>query len=1183
MAHPEVLRNSLKIKGTLLSGAGDPLLTRNPGSKEVRETSASITSLPLNNIFVGNVSSIPTAVAVTGDVTLTGGNFQINPGAIVNADINAAAAIAVSKLAAMIANRAVITDASGFLTTSVTTATEIGYSSGLSSNIQVQLNNKQATITGAASTVVTSNLTANRALISNGSGKIDISPTTSTELSYVNGVTSAIQTQINSKLTVVLTAPAAGHIIYNNGTNWVNLGPGANGTVLTISGGIPIWTTGTSNGLPSGGTTNQYLRKNSNTNYDAVWDTLTLSKITDVTALAADVNLLAGQQAAGLTGTEIGYLNGVTSSIQTQFNNKLDRSLAYNAIFVGDASNIPVGLPAGINGDVLSIVGGAPVWAPPSPGSGVSGVAPTTDNAIARWNGTLGTSIQNSGVIIDDSDNITGIVSATIKNQGSLILNELTASGTNFVALRAAGTMAADYTITLPAAAPGANTFLKYDGANYSWAAGGGGATVFTGLADVPASYAGQANKVVAVNPGETGLVFVTAPAGTVTSVTGTANRITSTGGTTPVIDIAATYVGQTSITTLGTVGTGTWNATNISLGKGGTGAALIAPGSDSIFFYDQSAGSSAFLSIGGGLAITGTTLSNTLASSPLNQYFTADNTTTVFTLTEPSALAITLVTVGGFANQEGVHYTKNNITKQVTFVTPPLSPQKIGIYYLTSSSIGSPTLASGNGTTYTGTAVDLGGTITGTIELPATTPGSGDLFIGTNSGFANNLATVNIGSATSTIITSDGDAYIYGAGSTNIGDTIGDIIINTPGGNNTGDIYYVDNLSHTVVRPIGTTNQVLSVVSGVPNWRTIQATDLSMSSGFLLGRTTAGTGVVQNITVGSGLTFNTTTLSLGGATGLNVNFTPTTTTNFGFSDGSFINVTGATSAAQFNTGAGFTATTQDTGLVLTRARTSGANASFSLGNAGGIGVISAVGDSVVLSGGDIQIAASDAYTTSGNGNGGNLFISTGLRRTAGSGIDGTLTVTAQGGVLIQSTSTQAARPFRITGYTSHRIDFGSDSSGDVYYRNGSGLLQRLGIGSTGQVLTVASGAPSWATPLAKTPLYFAASDETTPLSTGTAKVTLRAPYAMTITGVTADLVTAQTAGSIFTVDIKVNGSSILSTKITIDNTEDTSVTAATPPVLSSTTLAYNDKITVDIIQVGSGTATGLKINILGT
>lgn len=45
---------------------------------------------------------------------------------------------------------------------------------------------------------------------------------------------------------------------------------------------------------------------------------------------------------------------------------------------------------------------------------------------------------------------------------------------------------------------------------------------------------------------------------GGVTSVSGTSNRITSTGGTTPVIDISASYVGQSSITTLGTLTTGT-------------------------------------------------------------------------------------------------------------------------------------------------------------------------------------------------------------------------------------------------------------------------------------------------------------------------------------------------------------------------------------------------------------------------------------------------------------------------------------------------------------------------------------------------------------------------------------------------------------------------------------------------
>jgi len=59
---------------------------------------------------------------------------------------------------------------------------------------------------------------------------------------------------------------------------------------------------------------------------------------------------------------------------------------------------------------------------------------------------------------------------------------------------------------------------------------------------------------------------------GVVTSVSGTTNRITSTGGTTPVIDISAAYVGQSSITTLGTITTGVWNGTLISPTFGGTG-----------------------------------------------------------------------------------------------------------------------------------------------------------------------------------------------------------------------------------------------------------------------------------------------------------------------------------------------------------------------------------------------------------------------------------------------------------------------------------------------------------------------------------------------------------------------------------------------------------------------------------
>jgi hypothetical protein len=66
-------------------------------------------------------------------------------------------------------------------------------------NLQTELDSKQATITGAATSIVSSNLTASRALTSNSSGKVAVSAVTSTELGHVSGVTSAIQTQLNNK------------------------------------------------------------------------------------------------------------------------------------------------------------------------------------------------------------------------------------------------------------------------------------------------------------------------------------------------------------------------------------------------------------------------------------------------------------------------------------------------------------------------------------------------------------------------------------------------------------------------------------------------------------------------------------------------------------------------------------------------------------------------------------------------------------------------------------------------------------------------------------------------------------------------------------------------------------------------------------------------------------------------
>jgi hypothetical protein len=67
------------------------------------------------------------------------------------------------------------------------------------SGLTDSLNAKQNTITGAATTITADNLTANRAVISNALGKVEVSTVTNTELGYVSGVTSGIQTQINNK------------------------------------------------------------------------------------------------------------------------------------------------------------------------------------------------------------------------------------------------------------------------------------------------------------------------------------------------------------------------------------------------------------------------------------------------------------------------------------------------------------------------------------------------------------------------------------------------------------------------------------------------------------------------------------------------------------------------------------------------------------------------------------------------------------------------------------------------------------------------------------------------------------------------------------------------------------------------------------------------------------------------
>lgn len=102
--------------------------------------------------------------------------------------------------------------------------------------------------------------------------------------------------------------------------------------------------------------------------------------------------------------------------------------------------------------------------------------------------------------------------------------------------------------------------------------------------------YAGTSTSLIKLPIGTPGTVlrvgsgnlpnWSTAGAGTVINVTGTPNRITVTDPTvSPVLDIATTYPGQPSISTVGTIATGVWNGTEVGVAFGGTGRTSLAAG----------------------------------------------------------------------------------------------------------------------------------------------------------------------------------------------------------------------------------------------------------------------------------------------------------------------------------------------------------------------------------------------------------------------------------------------------------------------------------------------------------------------------------------------------------------------------------------------------------------------------
>jgi len=169
------------------SGKGEPLT--------IAEMDLNLTNLNTDKVetarVVGAASgelTVTNGGALTQDITLGLAASGVTAGTI-NNSATATTPITVDAKGRITATSAPVTIAPAFASISSKPTTLAGY--GIADG--------QAAITGAATTITTSDLTASRALASSASGKVEVSTATAAELAYLSGVTSAIQTQLNAR------------------------------------------------------------------------------------------------------------------------------------------------------------------------------------------------------------------------------------------------------------------------------------------------------------------------------------------------------------------------------------------------------------------------------------------------------------------------------------------------------------------------------------------------------------------------------------------------------------------------------------------------------------------------------------------------------------------------------------------------------------------------------------------------------------------------------------------------------------------------------------------------------------------------------------------------------------------------------------------------------------------------
>lgn len=196
-------------------------------------------------------------------------------------------------------------------------------------------------------------------------------------------------------------------------------------------------------------------------------------------------------------------------------------------------------------------------------------------------------------------------------------------------------------------------------------------------------------------------------PTGTgVTSVTGTANQITIAGTTTPTVSVSVTYPGQTSITTLGGITTGAWQATKIGLTYGGTNSDLSATGGTSQVLMQSSSGAS--ITVG---QLSASDLSNGITGSGA---VVLQNAPTL-----SDAVVSTQATGNNTTKAASTAFVTTAINNAIAGVNPAVAVQAATTASLTA--------------TYNNGATGIGASLTGTnivLTIDGYTPGLNERFL---------------------------------------------------------------------------------------------------------------------------------------------------------------------------------------------------------------------------------------------------------------------------------------------------------------------------------------------------------------------------------------------------------------------------------------------------------------------